>query len=370
MTTEKPSRLLSLDVSRGLTIAGMILVNSPGNETAYGPLEHAEWHGLTPTDLIFPFFVFIVGVSLVFSLRRRLEEGAARSELLAQVFKRTLILFGLGLVLNGFPYYDLTTIRIPGVLQRIALCYFFASVLFLWASISVQIAAFVAILVGYWWMMVRIPVPGFGAGNLTLEGNLAAYIDRALLSGHMYRPGYDPEGILSTLPAVATALSGILAGIWLRSSGRLERKVTGLLEAGVIFLLAGWKWGQIFPINKALWTSSYVLVTTGWALLVLSACYGAIEIMGWRKWSKPFEVFGINAIAAYFLHVLFLKIQNRIPVPRMDGTPGNLRFFITDHLFGTWLSPANASLAYAVGYTLFWLLVFWNFHRRKLFIKM
>ena len=197
-------RLLSLDVFRGLTIAGMILVNSPGNDAHYWPLDHAEWHGLTPTDLVFPFFVFIVGVSLVLSMSKRLEQGVPRSTLFAQVLKRTLIIYAIGLFLNGFPFYNLATIRILGVLQRIALCYFFGSIFFLWTSISVQIGAIVAILVGYAWLMTHLQVPGFPVGDLTKEGNFAAYIDRALLTGHMYRPVYDPEGILSTIPAIAT----------------------------------------------------------------------------------------------------------------------------------------------------------------------
>lgn len=289
--------------------------------------------------------------------------------LFGQVVKRTIILFALGLFLNGFPYYDLTTIRILGVLQRIALCYFFSAVFFLYTNLALQIGAIAAILVGYAWVMTHLQVPGFPIGDLSKEGNFAAYIDRALLAGHMYRPVYDPEGILSTLPAIATGLFGNLTGLWLKSRGPEERKVTGCFQASLIFLLAGWKWGQYFPINKALWTSSYVLVTAGWALFVFGLCYWMIEIMGWKSWAKPFEVFGTNAIAAYFLHVFFLKVQNRVPLPRLDGSAGNLRFFITEHLFSPWLSPQSASLAYALSYTLLWLLLFWNLYRRKLFIR-
>ncbi len=369
MKTSLSKRLLSLDVFRGVTIAGMILVNSPGNESSYWPLDHAEWHGLTPTDLVFPFFVFIVGISLVFSMSSKLAAGATRKALFTQVLKRTLIIFALGLLLNGFPFYDLTTIRILGVLQRIALCYFFGSVFFLWTTISIQIAAVGIILIGYWWIMTHLQVAGFPVGDLTQEGNFAAYIDRTMLAGHMYRPVYDPEGILSTVPAIATGLFGNLAGYWLKAPGVPARKATGCLQAGIVFLLAGWKWGQYFPINKALWTSSYVLVTTGWALVLFSFIYMAIEIAGWKKWSKPFEVFGVNAIAAYVLHVFFLKIQNRIPMPRIDGTPGNLRFFITDHLFSPWLSANAASLAYALSYTLMWLVVFSILYRKKIFLK-
>ena len=282
---KESKRLLSLDVFRGITIAGMILVNSPGNETAYTPLDHAPWIGLTPTDLVFPFFVFIVGISLVLSLGRRLEEGQDRAALMAQVLKRTLIIFGLGLLLNGFPYYHLDTIRIPGVLQRIALCYFFGALFFLWTNIAVQIGAVTAILLGYGWVMTHLQVPGFAVGDLSKEGNFAAYIDRIVFGAHLYRPVYDPEGILSTLPAIATGLLGNLTGYWLRSPGAPKRKAKGCIQAGFVFLLGGWKWGQYFPINKALWTSSYVLVTAGLALILFGLCYWMIEIKGWRRWS-------------------------------------------------------------------------------------
>ena len=235
-------------------------------------------------------------------------------------------------------------------------------------TLSIQIGAIAVLLAGYWWVMTHLQVPGFPVGDLSKEGNFAAYIDRAVLAGHMYRPVYDPEGILSTLPAIASGLLGNLAGFWLRSSGAPARKFTGCLQGGVIFLLAGWKWGQFFPVNKALWTSSFVLETTGWALILLSVCYGLIEIRGWKTWSKSFEVFGVNAIAAYFFHVFFLKVQNRIPMMMPDGTPSNLRFFITDRLFGA-LSPQNASLAYALSYTLLWLVVFSIFYRKRIFIK-
>jgi predicted acyltransferase len=361
-------RLLSLDVFRGMTIAGMILVNSPGNETAYPPLDHAPWNGLTPTDWVFPFFVFIVGISLVFSLSKRLENEKDRAALTAQVLKRALIIFGLGLLLNGFPYYHLSTVRIPGVLQRIAICYFVGALFFIWTNISVQIGAIALLLLGYTWIMTHLQVPGFSVGDLSKEGNFAAYIDRAVFGAHLYRPVYDPEGILSTLPAIATGLFGNLTGYWMKSSGAPIRKATGCFQSGLVFLLAGWKWGQYFPINKALWTSSYVLVTTGLALLILGACYWNIEINGWKKWSKPFEVFGVNAIAAYFLHVFFLKVQNLIHLPQQDGSPGNLRFFITQHLFG-WASLPNASLLYALSYTFFWLAIFWILYRKRIFIK-
>ncbi len=373
MTEPKESapRLLSLDVFRGITIAFMILVNSPGSDAHYWALDHAEWNGLTPTDLVFPFFVFIVGVSLTFSFRKRIEKGDSRSELMGQVARRTAMIFGLGLLLNAFPFTleRLEGIRILGVLQRIAMCYFFGSVFYLFSKIATQIVAALLLLVGYWWVMTHVPVPGFSLGDLTKEGNVAAYIDRFFLTGHMYRPVYDPEGLLSTFSAIATVLLGILTGNWLQSAWTKGQKVTGMLQAGLIFLLAGIKWGVFFPINKALWTSSYVLVTVGYALLLLTACYWLIEIKGFRSWSKPFEVFGVNAIGAYFLHVFFLKVQNLIHMPRMDGTPGNIRIYVSEHVFGTWTGAQNASFFYALSYTLLWLTIVWILYRKRIFIK-
>ena len=362
-------RLLSLDVFRGITIAGMILVNSPGNETAYWPLDHAEWNGLTPTDLVFPFFIFIVGVSLVLSLARRRERGDSPAVLMRAVTRRSLIIFALGLLLNGFPYYHLGTLRILGVLQRIALCYFFGAAFYLFTPAAVEIAAALALLFGYWWLMTHVPVPGHGAGDLSKEGNLAAYLDRLLLPGHLYRPVYDPEGLLSTLPAIASVLFGNLAGAWLKSARTMTQKVNGFVQAGVLFIVIGIKWNALFPINKALWTSSYVMATTGLALLLFAACYWTIEIRGWRRWGKAFEIFGVNALAAYFLHVLFLKLQNLWKLPRPDGSLGNVRLWMTDHFFSPWLSPMNASLAYALAYTLLWLAFFALLYRRKVFIK-
>jgi predicted acyltransferase len=366
MTTK--DRLLSLDVFRGLTIAAMILVNSPGNKTSYTQLDHSEWNGCTFTDLVFPFFVFIVGVSLVFSLSKRVGAGDSKAALTRKILKRTAIIFGLGVLLNGFPFYHLSTLRIPGVLQRIALCYGAAALLFLYTRVTTQAAIACSLLIGYWLAMTSIPVPGYGVGDLGVEGSLAAYIDRIVFAGHMYRPVYDPEGLLSTLPAIATALIGNLVGVWLRSNRPNTFKVTGLLNAAMILLILGWSWGKIFPINKALWTSSYVLWTAGLGIALLSVLYWMIEMKGWRRWSRPFEIFGVNAIAAYLLHIVFLKLQNLIHLPQVDGTPGNLRLWLSQHLFG-WASLENASLFYALGYTLLWLGVLGLLERRKIRIK-
>jgi predicted acyltransferase len=364
------SRLLSLDVFRGITIALMIIVNTPGNREAYAQLDHAEWNGLTMTDLVFPFFLFIVGVSIVFSLAKRLEKGAA-SGLVLPIFKRALIIYACGMVLNAIPNYHPSTIRVLGVLQRIAICYFFTSLLFIKTGLRAQIAVTAAALLGYWLAMTYIPVPGIGAGVLTKEGSLASWVDRVVLGAHTYRSGeYDPEGLLSTVPALATTLLGLFTGLWLRSGRTQQDKVKGLLAAGLVAAAAGWLWGLAFPINKALWTSSYVLVTAGLALWLLALCYWLIEMKDIRAWGKPFEIFGINAIAAYMLPIFLLKflVLYKLPVAGA-AEPEQLRVLICNGVFGGWLSPLNASAAFAVSYMLLWMAAFWPLYRKKIIIK-
>lgn len=363
------TRLLSLDVFRGMTIAAMIVVNTPGNQEAYTQLDHTEWSGCTMTDLVFPFFLFIAGVSLVFSLSKRLESGRTEG-LTAQILKRTAIIFGLGLFLNAIPNYHPSTIRILGVLQRIAICYCATSFLFIKTSLKTQIGVAVTALLGYWLAMTYIPVPGFGAGVLTKDGSLASFIDRAVLGAHTYRSGvYDPEGILSTVPALATALLGVFTGLWLRSRRDDAVKIYGMLGGGAALAAAGWLWGTSFPINKALWTSSYVLYTAGLALWALALCYRFIEVKGRKAWSRPFEIYGKNAIAAYITPILLLKflVLYKLDVP--GGEPIQLRIWLCDRIFGTWLSPLNASAAFAFSYALLWLVPFWLLYRKKIFIK-
>lgn len=365
----KFARLLSLDVFRGLTILVMIVVNSPGNRTSFATLDHSAWHGCTLADLVFPFFVFIVGVASVLTLAKQRARGLSLNFLLWKIIKRTIFLFSIGLLLNAISsHVDWSTLRILGVLQRIALCYFFSSLLYLTTSLRTQLVVMVVLLIGYWLLMTVSIIPGAGL-NLTFDGNLAAYLDRLILSpSHLYTPTFDPEGLLSTLPAIATALIGNLLGACLLSPASPQTKLKGMIITGGAISIAGWVWGLIFPINKALWTSSYVLWTGGLAILTFAFCYWLIEMKLWKKWSKPFEIFGVSALTAYILHVLFLKIQAMILIPLADGTRINLRLFITQALFP--LSELKlASLLYAISYTLFWFLILMFLYHRKLALK-
>jgi predicted acyltransferase len=365
-------RLVSLDVFRGITIAGMVLVNNPGTwSSIYWPLEHAEWNGWTPTDLVFPFFLFIVGVSITLAFGRRVEEGGAKRDLYLKVIKRTLIIFGLGLFLNGFPYFQLSTIRIPGVLQRIAVCYLIASLIFLTTKVRTQLAIALALLVVYWLLMTRVAAPGFAAGDLSKEGSLASFIDRMVFGAHVWRQAkvYDPEGLLSTIPAVSTTLFGVLTGHWLRSERTRIEKVVGLFVIGTICVVLGWAWNPFFPINKALWTSSYVLFTGGLALQLLALCYWVIDIKGYRRWAWPFEVFGVNALALFVGTGLMVKIMGLIRLQNGDGTQISSQGWIFRRLFLSWAAPINASLAYAITFILFWLLLMWLLYRKRIYIK-
>jgi predicted acyltransferase len=356
------SRLVSLDVFRGITIAGMVLVNNPGTwSSIYWPLEHAEWNGWTPTDLVFPFFLFIVGVSITLAFARRVEEGSVRRDLYLKVIKRTAIIFGLGLFLNGFPYFQLGTIRIAGVLQRIAICYLIASLIFLTTKVRTQFLIAIALLIVYCIVMTRLAAPGYAPGDLSKEGSVASFVDRVLLGPHIWKQGkvYDPEGLLSTFPAVATTLFGILTGHWLRSERARFEKVVGMFVAGAVCVALGWAWNPFFPINKALWTSSYVLFTAGLALQFLALCYWLIDIKGYRRWAWPFEVFGVNALALFVGTALMVKLMALFKV----------QGWIFRNLFLSWAAPINASLAYAIAFILLWLFLMWLLYRKRVFIK-
>lgn len=382
--TNTTQRLVSLDVFRGLTIAAMVLVNNPGSwATIYWPLAHAEWHGWTPTDLIFPFFLFIVGVAIPLAFGKRVDStrqpaagddsinGRGKRDLYLKVVRRTLIIFALGLFLNLFPYFRFATFRIPGVLQRIAVCYFFAALIFLKTKIRTQIIIAGALLIVYWILMTFFSAPGYAAGDLSKEGSLASFIDRVVIRSHIWSQGkvYDPEGILSTIPALATTLFGVITGQWLRTAKSDYEKVAGLFAAGVVCIVLGWAWNPFFPINKSLWTSSYVLFTAGMALQLLAFCYWLIDIKGYRRWAQPFVVFGVNAIALFVGTGLMAKLLGLIKVPLSDGTRISLHSWIYRNLFLSWAPPYRASLAFALAMILVWFGLMWILYRRKIFIK-
>ena len=376
---KSPARLLSLDVFRGLTVAAMILVNNPGSwSSIYAPLKHAEWHGCTPTDLIFPFFLFIVGVSISYALGSK-KGHISQSKLIFTAFKRALILFGLGLFLNLFPKVftepmeALSTVRIPGVLQRIAIVFFITALIFIKTSQKTQLRLFIGILIVYWALMTLVPVPGVGYANLEKETNLGAWLDRSILTeAHLWKSAktWDPEGILSTLPAVATGLFGLLIGTWLRRKDREESvKISWMFSIGILAVILGLIWDLCFPINKALWTSSFVLYTGGLATIGLALCYWLIDVQGYKKGTTPFVVYGVNAITVFFLSGLIPRILTMINVKLPDGSSVNSRVWMYETFFTPYLSPINASLAGAITFILIWLAILWWMFKKKIIVK-
>jgi predicted acyltransferase len=367
------SRLASLDVFRGATIAAMLLVNNPGSWShVYPPLEHAAWNGSTPTDLVFPFFLFIVGIATTFSLGGGLDRGLTRRELLRKVVIRAVIIFALGLILQGFPHYDLRHLRILGVLQRIALSYLVAAAIVLATEIRGQAAALILLLVGYWSLMMLVPVPGVGRGVLEPGQNLANWLDLRIIGiNHVQHDAgtWDPEGILSTLGAIATVLCGVLAGHWIHSRHARSTKAVGLGLAGGAGVLIGLGWSHAFPINKSLWTGSYVIFSAGMACLLLALLYWLVDMKGQRSWTRPFLIFGTNAIAAYWLSTLLGIILDWIVVAGPDGELQVLKTYLYETLFASWLPAADASLAYAITYVLLWLGLISLLYRRRIFIR-
>jgi predicted acyltransferase len=452
--TEHSNRLVSLDAFRGITIAGMVLVNNPGTWSAiYGPLKHAEWHGITPTDYVFPFFLFIVGVAIPIALQKRIDEGMTRG-VYVKILSRSAAIFATGLAISALPLfvigettvpwplkwlsalsiiaalyflfvrkfkiafaliglwavilggaylagytvmpYNFAGMRIPGVLQRIAVCYLIASIVFLHTSWRMQAAIGVALLLVYWLLMTAVPVPDCEAATINDKAcNLAAWLDRTILTeAHIWRAGkvYDPEGILSTIPAIVTTLSGVLTGSWLtrptlrmgsppvaddvdaeqseiqNPKAKIETAL-GIFFFGTVLLAVGWSWSLLFPLNKSLWTSSYVVYSSGLALLTLGVCYYLIEIRGYKRWAKPFVVFGVNALALFVFSGIMARILGIIRVAGPEGKDISLQQWIFNNLFLSWAEPVNASLAYAVTFILFWLVLMWLLYRRRILIK-
>ncbi|MEP7077152.1 MAG: DUF5009 domain-containing protein [Acidobacteriota bacterium] len=425
-----PNRLLSLDVFRGITIAGMTLVNNPGSwEHIYWPLEHAEWNGLTPTDWVFPFFLFIVGVAISIALGKRIEEGVTRSTY-TKIFSRFVLIYLLGLATSVVPFfsyaktdapewlkmgiwlvfaasilflllrnfkiglplaalgfvgiavmylggytvvlYHFETVRIFGVLQRIAICYLIASLIFLHTTWKQQLGIGIVLLLVYWIVMTTIPVPGCEITTMNDKAcNVAAYLDRLIITvPHIWSQGkvYDPEGILSTIPAIVTCLSGVLTGTWLKSDRDQYQKVSGIFFFGIILFALSWIWNASFPINKSLWTSSYVLATSGLALFMLGCCYWLIDIKGYKKWATPFMIFGANALALFVFSAFFSRMLGALKVTGSDGQPISIGEWAY-YFFLSFLEPINASLAFAVSFILVWLFLMWLLYRKRIYIR-
>jgi len=364
-------RLRSLDVFRGLTVAAMILVNNPGSWShIYPPLEHAEWNGWTPTDLIFPFFLFIVGVSLVIAFTKREAAGASAESLARRALLRGLMIVGVGLLLNGFPFYDLATIRVPGVLQRIGVVYTLTAFIFLGLGPAMRRRTAAALLVGYWALMTFVPVPGGTAGDLTQAGNLGAWLDRFLLGGHLWTPAFDPEGLLSTMPAVATCLLGTFAGERLLAEGTGAERSAGLLVAGAWLMVAGLAWNPWFPINKSLWTSSYVLFSGGVACQALATCYWLVDVRGRGAWARPFEVFGTNALFVFVVSGVVGRLLLLWAVPGPGGPAIGVKEALFDGVLSPLAGPRNGSLLFALVFVVVMYALADVLYRRRWFIRL
>lgn len=351
-------------------MAAMMIVNNPGDwGNVYWPLLHAEWNGWTPTDTIFPFFLFIVGVSITLS---------RKSASWTSILRRGALIIGIGLFLAGYPHFDLPHWRIPGVLFRIGVCYIVAAAIYHATTgdrkrrgiILAALAAGLCIL--YWIFMTQVPNPAGVRGDLTPDGNWGAYIDRGVFgSQHLWAESrtWDPEGLLSTIPAIGTTLLGIVTGLWLGTSTTPQRKAAGLLAAGVAGILIGEIWNTALPINKKLWTSSFVFFMAGAACLVLAACYWIIDVKGWRGWTKPFVVLGTNAITLYVASGLLVDTLSIIRVTDGDGTT-SISHYVYLHYFVPLASPKNASLLYAIAnLAVVFVLLAWMY-RRRIFIRL
>lgn len=391
-------RLLSLDVFRGLTVAGMLLVNNPGSwEHIYPPLEHAEWHGWTPTDLIFPFFLFIVGITTQLSLGARRAGGADDAAITRQILRRGALIFLFGLLLNWFPFlqwgelkgvadptilrrvlYRLEHLRVMGVLQRIGLAYAAAGLLTLRTTLKQQVVILAALLYGYWWAMTLLPVPGsggvqglfvLGRPGLTLD----AWLDRTLLTpNHLWVGGKgvrDPEGLLSTLPAIGTAMFGNFAGRWIGQRERpLAERINGLYAAGALGMMGGLMWHWVFPINKSLWTSSYALFTAGTACVALATCMWLIDAQRVTGWTRPFAIYGTNPMIAFIGSGIMARCLYSIFHVQLHGQRTNLVEAFYQTALASWLAPRDASLAFALLFVGFWYAVLvWCWKRKIVF---
>ncbi len=379
-TAPKRERLISLDVFRGMTVAGMLLVNNPGTWGAiYPPLEHAEWNGWTPTDLIFPFFLFIAGITTHLSLTARRAAGATDAEIIRAVVRRGAIIVLLGWMMAAFPFYPverLTHIRIPGVLPRIGVAYTIAALLTLRGTLRQQVMIVVALLFGYWFAMTLIPVPGAdgGIGANLLDApsrTLAAWTDRWLLDGHLWVSSktWDPEGPLSTIPAIGTAMLGVFAGRWIGQNKPLYERLNGLFAVGALAMMVGLMWNWSFPINKSLWTSSYVIFTAGMACVSIGTISWIIDLKNVTWWTRPFVIYGVNPIIAFVGSGMMARLIYTLWKVDFDGKPTAVQRVVYETVFHSWLEPRNASLAFAMTFVGFWFVILWALWRKNIILK-
>jgi len=363
--TPVSTRLTSLDAMRGFTIAAMILVNYPGNEHIFQPLEHAAWNGLTPTDLIFPFFLFIVGVSIVLAFNKALDQGTPKRTLYQKIVFRAIKIFAVGIFLTLLPYFDFAELRVTGVLQRIAVVFLVCAFLFLNASPRVLAWIGVITLVGYWLAMTLIPTPGQGRVVLEPGNNLAAWVDSKLLPGRMWQGTWDPEGILSTFPSFVTCIGGMLAGRVLLSGRSHYEKAVLLLVSGFCAVAIGYVWHLAFPVNKNLWTSSFVMVTGGLAALVLGSAYYLVDIRQFTRGTLPGIIFGANAITVYFIADVLSYLFYLVP---FGGAPLNQQ--VCEGLTHMGMAPKVASVLYALMFVVVNFIPAYVLYRKKIFIKL
>ena len=360
VSSPQPStRLVALDALRGATIALMVMVNNAGGPKSYAPLNHSAWHGWTLTDTVFPTFLWIVGASITLSLGKRIAAGVPRSHLLGPIFRRAAILFVFGLAIYAFPEFHLSSFRILGVLQRIAICYLIASLIYLYAGIRGQLIWMFSLLAAYWLIMTLAPVPGYGAGRLDLEGNFAHYIDGLVLGAHNYEGrGWDPEGIVSTLPAIATTLLGLMAGQILRLNRVLSERVAWLFLTGNVLIAVGLILDIWLPINKKLWTDSFTIFMAGLDFVLLAAFVWIVDHLGYQRFVKPFVIMGMNAITLYMISEFGAELLD------MANLHGKIYNF-----FLSMASPVNASLLYSVAFMLSIYAIGYVMYRRRWFLK-
>lgn len=392
----RPERLVSLDVFRGLTVAGMLLVNNPGTWSAiYPPLEHAAWNGWTPTDLIFPFFLFIVGITTELSLRARRARGDDERAILHQILRRGALIFLFGFLLSGFPFFTwppalpeasfldrvvdrLEHWRVLGVLQRIGLAYLFGALLTWRTTLTQQVGILAVLLFGYWALMTLVPVPDTGvAGRFVLDHPdqlLSAWLDRTMLgTNHLWigAKTWDPEGVLSTVPAIGTMILGTFAGRWIAHDERtLTDRLAGLFAVGAMAMMLGLMWHWVFPINKSIWSSSYVIFTAGMGAVALATCMWIIDVMQVRRWTFPFVVYGTNPMLAFLGSGLMARLISSIWTWETGtGSRISAQGFVFNTLYASWLPPREASFAYALSFVALWFVLLWGAWKRGFVLK-